>query len=96
MTDGGTWRRTAPERGDPVTIVVDGTPVPAFLGETVAAAMLVAASAFDRDSSGAARTPFCNMGTCFECVGVVDGRAATRTCLVPVRDGLTVETRMRL
>ncbi|MFF2654957.1 2Fe-2S iron-sulfur cluster-binding protein [Streptomyces sp. NPDC058045] len=96
MTRNAPWRRTAQERGAAVTILVDGEPVPARTGETVAAAMLTAGAAFERDRTGTPRAPLCNMGTCFECTATVDGRPLTRTCLVPVCEGTVVETPGRL
>ena len=96
MNPGRAWKRTAVERGEAVTIVVDDARVPAFTGETIATAMLAVGVVFGRDRDGRPRTPLCNMGTCFECVATVDGRSVTRTCLVPVREGLTVRTEERL
>ncbi|KDQ67371.1 2Fe-2S iron-sulfur cluster-binding protein [Streptomyces halstedii] len=96
MTRDDTWRRTARRRGAAVTVVVDDEPVPACTGETVAAAMLTAGAAFEQDSGGTPRAPLCTMGTCFECAATVDGRPLTRTCLVPVREGMVVETSRRL
>ncbi|MGW2087898.1 2Fe-2S iron-sulfur cluster-binding protein [Streptomyces sp. NPDC001880] len=96
MTTGDAWRRTAHERGDAVTISVDGEPVRACTGETVAAAMLTAGAAFERDRNLAPRAPLCNMGTCFECAATVDGRPLTRTCLVPARAGMIIDTPGRL
>jgi hypothetical protein len=32
------------------------------------------------------------MGTCFECRATVNGIVAVRTCMEPVREGLSVET----
>lgn len=96
MTEQEHWRRADTARGQAMHLTVDGKLIEAFEGETVVAAMLAAGTPFDRDHSGAPRAPLCNMGTCFECTAVVEGRAATRTCLVPVREGLTVETTRRL
>ncbi|MEU3220071.1 (2Fe-2S)-binding protein [Streptomyces sp. NPDC006971] len=96
MTTDDAWRRTAHERGDTVTITVDGEPVHAWMGETVAAAMLAVGAAFEQDRDRAPRAPLCNMGTCFECAATVDGRPLTRTCLVPVREGMTIATTGRL
>lgn len=96
MTDNPHWRRLDAVRGENVTVTVDGAQVQACAGETLAVAMLAAGSRFDQDRSGAPRAPLCNMGTCFECVATVNGRAGTRTCLVPARDGSIVETRKRL
>jgi predicted molibdopterin-dependent oxidoreductase YjgC len=96
MTTGDAWRRTARQRGEAVTITVDGEEVRACTGETVATAMLADGAGFDTDRTGTPRAPLCNMGTCFECVATVDGRPLTRTCLVPVRDGMVIETQERL
>ncbi|WP_405684422.1 (2Fe-2S)-binding protein [Streptomyces sp. NBC_00057] len=96
MTTDGSWRHTAQERGDAVTISVDGEPVRARTGDTVAAAMLAAGAAFERDRIGAPRAPLCNMGTCFECAATVDGRLLTRTCLTPAREGMVIKTSGRL
>lgn len=96
MTSTSAWRRTVHERGDTMTITVSGEPVRACAGETVATAMLAHDAAFERDRTGAPRAPLCNMGTCFECAATVDGRPLTRTCLVPAREGMVIETPGRL
>jgi hypothetical protein len=79
-----------PERVD---LVVDGRPVPAYPGESLAAALFAAGiRATRRTASGALRGPYCNMGVCFECLVTVDGVPAVRSCTVPVRSGLRVAT----
>lgn len=82
------------DRGAPVTIVVDGEPVRAFEGETVAAALLAHGKRVLRVSSrfGEPRGFYCGMGVCFECVMTIDGRPGVRTCQTPVRDGMRLET----
>lgn len=90
------WSRTAPARVPTVELIVDETPLRAVDGETVAAAMLAAGRPFDADGSGAQRAPFCNMGTCYECIVTIDGRALSRACLIPAVDGMTVETSRRM
>lgn len=84
------------ETGVPVAITVDGKPVAARPGDTVAAAMLAAGFGHCRTTpvSGAARAPYCLMGVCFECLVTVDGVGSRQGCLVPVRDGMTVETQV--
>jgi predicted molibdopterin-dependent oxidoreductase YjgC len=79
---------------DAVTIVVDGTPVTARAGDSVAAALLGAGLRATRATavSGAPRGPFCMMGACFDCVVTVDGRRGVQACLVRVADGMTVDT----
>ncbi len=74
-------RRATPRAGTPFTIKVDGVEVPAFPGESLAAAMITAGiDAFRTDADGRPRAPFCHMGTCFECVVEVDG-GRVRACL---------------
>ena len=80
---------------DEVTFVVDGEPLPAYKGETVAAALL-AAGRIALGTSLRYRKPrslFCGIGVCFDCVVQVDGRANRRACQVFVSDGMKVETR---
>jgi predicted molibdopterin-dependent oxidoreductase YjgC len=80
-------------RPDPVTVFVNGAPVRAHPGETVATALLAAGSARFRTSrTGAPRAPVCNMGVCFECVVTVDGRPAMRSCMTLVEPGMKIET----
>jgi D-hydroxyproline dehydrogenase subunit gamma len=77
-----------------VAITVDGLSVSAHAGETVAAALLAAGFGAFRTTgvSGASRGPYCLMGVCFECLVVIDGVASRQACLVPVRDGMRIET----
>jgi predicted molibdopterin-dependent oxidoreductase YjgC len=77
-----------------VAIAVDGLPVSARAGDTVAAALLAAGfSAFRTTGvSGASRGPYCMMGVCFECLVTIDGVASRQACMVPVRDGMRIET----
>ena len=75
-----------------VTITVDGTPVRANAGDTVAAALLAAGYDHCRTTpvSGARRAPYCMMGVCFDCLVTIDGVGNRQGCLVRVRDGMTV------
>jgi predicted molibdopterin-dependent oxidoreductase YjgC len=84
-----------PDAGDqPVTVVVDGTPVTARAGDSVAAALLCAGvQAFRATAvSGAPRGPFCMMGACFDCVVTIDGEPRVQACLVRVAEGMRIET----
>ena len=47
---------------------------------------------FRTSVTGQARAPLCGMGTCFEWRVTIDGVPHQRSCLVPVRDGMTVVT----
>ena len=81
------------QRGQAVTITLDGVPVPAYLGETIAGALLAnGRRAWRHTQSGEPRGLFCGMGICFDCVVTVDGLPGVRACLTPVAEGMVVET----
>jgi len=86
--------RRLSEAEAPVAITVDGRPIRARTGDTVAAALLAAGIDRCRTTpvSGAPRAPYCLMGVCFECLVAIDGVGSRQACLVPVRDGMVVET----
>ena len=77
-----------------MTVEIDGKVVCARAGDTVAAAMLAAGIDHCRTTpvSDAPRAPYCLMGVCFECLVTVDGIGNRQGCLVPVRDGMQIET----
>lgn len=79
-------------RPEQVTIAVNGAPVAATPGESVATALLAAGMTVWRRSPRA-RTPrgaFCLMGVCQECIVRIDGRRAV-ACQESVRAGLIIE-----
>ena len=76
-----------------VTIQADGRALRVASGVTVAAALIDAGvTAFRRSAGGDARSPLCGMGTCFECRVTIDGVPHRRACLVPVSEGMRVDT----
>lgn len=76
-----------------VTIFVGGIPRRVPTDITVAVALLQhGPTEIRRSVTGAPRSALCAMGTCHECRATVDGRPSVRTCLLPVREGLRVET----
>ena len=81
-------------RGQRVGLVVDGDEVPAYEGESVAAALLAAGRRGLRETPrrGDRRGMYCGIGLCFECVVVVDGQGGVRACMTPVRAGMRVGT----
>jgi len=81
-------------RGTPFRFTLDGEPVDAYPGETIATALLAADRRVARRTAhrGAPRGVFCAIGVCHDCRMVVDGEANIRTCLVPARPGMIVET----
>ncbi|MCB9891080.1 MAG: FAD-dependent oxidoreductase [Planctomycetes bacterium] len=72
---------------------MNGRPFRARYGTSVAAAMLESGfTSFRTSRRGEPRTPFCGMGTCFECRVTIDGVPYRRTCQVAVREGMRIET----
>jgi len=88
--------RRLSDAGPRVTLTVDGRPVHARGGDTVAAALLSAGIDHCRTTpvTGAPRAPYCLMGVCFDCLVTIDGVGSRQACLVPVREGMTVETQI--
>lgn len=78
-----------------VEVTVDGQAMRLPDGTNLAAALLSAGIAtFHRSVRyDEPRGPLCLMGSCFQCVAVVDGVVNQRTCRLPVRAGLVVERR---
>ena len=81
------------QRGQPVTIIVDGARMPAYPGETIAGALLAAGHrAWRRTRHGQPRGLFCGIGVCSDCAVTVNGTTNVRACLTPVADGMMIET----
>ncbi|MBM3646809.1 MAG: (2Fe-2S)-binding protein [Alphaproteobacteria bacterium] len=87
------FRRLA-DAGTAVGLTVDGRPIEARAGDTVAAALLAAGIGPCRTTpvSAAPRAPYCLMGVCFDCLVTIDGVGSRQACLVPVHEGMKVET----
>lgn len=79
-----------------VRLEVDGAVCEAPEGASVATALLLAGhAAFGRHPvSGDAEGPWCLIGVCFGCLVDIDGIPDRQACLVAVRDGMTVRTRL--
>lgn len=84
-------------RPDSVYIEVNGTRVVGYEGESLATALMAAGYlVFSQDSSGRSRSPFCNMGVCFDCMVTIEDPAAAepslvgrvRACMTAIRPGL--------
>jgi predicted molibdopterin-dependent oxidoreductase YjgC len=84
-------------RGEPVSLTVDGEPIAAHSGETVAVAMLAAGRRTLRRTAlrGSPRGLFCVMGACFDCLVIIDGELGVRSCMAMVEDGMVVSTGTR-
>jgi NADH dehydrogenase/NADH:ubiquinone oxidoreductase subunit G len=89
------FRRLRLPDGD-VTIHVDGRPVRAGAGDSVAAAMLAAGFTEFRTSaiSAAPRAPHCMIGNCFECLVEIDGMPDRQACLITVTEGMQVRRQL--
>jgi predicted molibdopterin-dependent oxidoreductase YjgC len=86
-------RITGVSRGPTISLLVDGEIVPAFLGESVATALLANGQRVLRTSpgTGSPRGMFCAMGVCQECVVDIDGRLQT-ACTTRASDGMQITT----
>ena len=79
------------ERGPAVALTLDGRPVTAFEGESLAAVLLAEGHVATRFTQGGSpRGVFCGMGVCFDCLVVVDGVPNTRACVTWAREGMRV------
>jgi predicted molibdopterin-dependent oxidoreductase YjgC len=77
-----------------VRLLLDGEPLEAREGETVASALLAAERVVLRRTRrrGEPRGAFCGMGVCFDCLIEIDGRPNLQACLVPVAEGMRIRT----
>ena len=85
------------ERPPAVTITVDGKPLLAHPGESLAAALLTA-KIYTLRCSPRAKQPrgaFCFMGVCQECLVLIDNRRGL-ACHTPVQAGMVIKTRQSL
>jgi sarcosine oxidase subunit alpha len=82
------------QRGEPLTVQLDGQAVTAYRGETVAAVLLAEGQRIFRRTpkSGRPRGLFCGIGLCFDCLVTVNGVANVRACLTPVSEGMRIDT----
>lgn len=79
--------------GEAFTFFVDGEPVAAHAGETIAVALLAAGRRALGSSvkRGEPRGLYCVMGVCWECAVGVEGRSV-RACTTRAMPGLEVRT----
>jgi len=76
------------ERPAPVTIRVNGNAVSAYEGESLATALIASGTLImSQDSKGRMRSPYCNMGICFDCLVIVEESTASDGSAAP--DGST-------
>ena len=84
------------DAGETISLKVDGKDIRARAGDTVASAMLAAGVDHFRTTpvTESPRAPYCLMGVCFDCLVTIDGVGSRQACLVPVREGMAVETQL--
>jgi predicted molibdopterin-dependent oxidoreductase YjgC len=68
-----------------VTITFEGEAIQVEEGTTVAAAVL------DRAGGETRTTARNHMGVCYECLMEIDGVPNQQSCLIPVREGMSVK-----
>jgi D-hydroxyproline dehydrogenase subunit gamma len=76
---------------DSLRFTFNGAEVTGQSGDTIAAALLAKGHRVFRQTptTAAPRGPYCMMGSCFECLVVVDGETV-QACQTAAQDGLTV------
>jgi D-hydroxyproline dehydrogenase subunit gamma len=85
-----------PDAQSAITVHIDGEPMQAVRGESVAAIMLRQPAIWVRTTplSQAKRAPYCMMGVCFDCLAIVDGTASVQTCMVQAADGMRIDRQL--
>ena len=83
-----------PEKGKKIKFIFDGKEVEGYDGEPIAEALRANGLMVHRYTKKhhKPRGIFCAIGRCTDCVMVVDGVPNTRTCITPLKEGMTVET----
>lgn len=77
----------------PTTIRFDGETMPAYEGESVAAALTAAGRlTLRRTRDNQPRGVFCGIGVCHDCLVTVDGRSNVRACMAVVRSGMDIRS----
>lgn len=83
---------TEPDRTN--TITLDGVPLSARPGQTVAAALIDNGIRSWRTTRRNARPRglFCGIGSCYDCLLTINGQLNQRACLAAADDGTVCET----
>ena len=82
------------EKGRKVSFSFDGKEIEGYEGEPIAAALKAAGVMVHRytQKEHKPRGIFCAIGRCTDCVMIVDGVPNVRTCITPLKEGMTVRT----
>ena len=86
------FRRISNPKTDLIRLNYEGQSIYAQPGETLAAALLAAGINEFRATpeKGSERGPFCMMGTCFDCLVVIDEQPNRQACQVFVEPGMKI------
>ncbi|WGW11583.1 (2Fe-2S)-binding protein [Saxibacter everestensis] len=76
------------------TFSFDDRDVPFRPGQTIGGALMADGTVSWRSTrnAGKPRGLFCGIGVCFDCLLIVDGQPNERACLVPARNGMSVQS----
>jgi sarcosine oxidase subunit alpha len=86
------------DRGTPFRIDVDGQPMLACVGETIAAVLLANGKRLLRHTPKRSepRGLFCGIGVCYDCLVTVNGVPNQRACMTLAQPGAVVKTQRGL
>ncbi|KAA9002781.1 (2Fe-2S)-binding protein [Affinibrenneria salicis] len=87
------FRPLTSTKGQPIIIWVNGEPLEARAGWSVAAALLAhGVGAFGLSAiNGRPRGPWCMMGACFQCQVRIDGTPGRQACMTQAREGMRID-----
>lgn len=82
------------EKGKLVTFTFDGKELQGYEGDTIASALHAAGVKVmgHHHVSGRPRGFYCAIGNCGSCLMIVNGEPNIRVCVVPLEEGMVVET----
>ena len=77
-----------------ITFTFNGDEFTCESGQSIAAALIASDNRELRKTrfGNEARSIFCGIGICFDCVVVIDGVANQRSCLIEAKPGMKVES----
>ncbi|MEL7610407.1 MAG: (2Fe-2S)-binding protein [Bacillota bacterium] len=80
--------------GRNVTVYMDGRPIAAREGDSIASALIASGISIFRHThkTGEPRGLFCGIGQCTDCVVIVDGQPNVRSCVTLVKEGMRIQT----
>lgn len=84
------------QRGHEIELLVDGHPITAYAGETVAAALVANGQFVFRRTAehGRPRGVYCGIGFCHECRMVINDVPNIRACVTLVEPGMKVQSQV--